>query len=138
MRLASVLLLLFGLALALGCQTTGAGASTPQVGPAASIPLQALTRDEYVVLDPAVGKATYRSTSIAVAVAGAQNMALYDALSKIPEADFLLTPRFNWAWKESGKSFQVSATVRGKAVRIKTDQELSQAIPAASRGEGEK
>ena len=134
MPLALVLFLL-GFVFATGCQTTGQGASAPQVAPPASIPVQALARNEYVVLDLAVGKATYESATVVDALIGAQSMALYNALSKTEDADLLLTPRYDWTWRQKGKRFEVSATVRGKAVRIKTDQELQKSIPAALQAE---
>ena len=59
--------------------------------------------------------------------------AINDALSKIAEADMLLTPRFHWTWRRSAsplwgffyRSFRVEVTVRGRAIRLKTDEELA-------------
>lgn len=54
----------------------------------------------------------------------AEARAIHDALNKLPEADTLITPRFEWTWKTNdyifGADYEAEVTVRGKAIAIKT------------------
>lgn len=54
----------------------------------------------------------------------AEARAAHDALNKMPDADTLISPRFNWDWKIHdyffGADYEATVTCRGKAIRIKT------------------
>ena len=92
------------LLLTAGCRATGLGAAAPEISAPAWLPLQPLARDQYQVLAPVEGRASYRSTLLVDAIAGASTLALYQALDQVEAADMLVTPRYRWVWKEAGVS----------------------------------
>ncbi|MFC1707993.1 hypothetical protein ACFL59_14455 [Planctomycetota bacterium] len=56
----------------------------------------------------------------------AKSRALHDALNKIPDADTLIMPRWDWDWREYdyilGLDIEATVTCRGKAIKIKTGE----------------
>jgi hypothetical protein len=64
------------------------------------------------------------TTNFAVIDELASRIALYDALSKAPGADYILLPRYEISYEVSSGTNSVVATVFGKAIRIKADRDL--------------
>lgn len=55
----------------------------------------------------------------------ARNLAIYNALTKMPEADAVVLPRFEDRTKRIFVWYkEICVTVRAKAIRLKTDKEL--------------
>jgi hypothetical protein len=121
-----------------GCSSLSAGigmAGTPKIA------IEGLKRNEYQILGEVEGNATARSAFFGIVKWGpnegvgndlpgafatvkerAYAAAAYDAISKVPDADSLLEPRWNAkTWSVPGLYAGATVTVKAKAIRVKPD-----------------
>jgi len=152
MRIVATLFLSMIIMTLAGCSTTHQ-ARIPGVVYPDELALEPLTRDQYVVLGTVEGRGVASYTGLwpipifwfddegkgaktssgwKIGFGGnieknrAKAAAVYNALQKVPEADLLLEPRFQLTVHTRGIWYsRVEAIVIGKAVRIKTDEELA-------------
>lgn len=133
-----------GLLFVSGCSTTVKTAPGVYLGP---LEFEGLKRSEYVILGDVTGNAQanrflWFGKPSAIGVRGlgeggeakkmqsllgrtVENAAVYDALAKSPEADFIL-PMIQTTEKSGFYPFSwsESATVKGKAIKIKADENI--------------